>query len=270
MSTENYSYLQLTAIQVTTELKALFYPADPAFLRCQAVLDGHADGRIFTDHPDSPSWGVVQEAAFGSIYLAGDLQPSLLQKLITDLRVEGDVLVGLWQEDPRWSLMPSTPEYSGYTLEFKDREVDLALPGLPAGCKLRRLDHSLSKQIVGRNMLIHMYGSVQTALRWGYGLCLIRGEELLCEAFAGPEADGVIEIGVETQPHHMQKGYATLTCAHLIVEMERQGYRTYWNCDKNNLPSIALARKLGYRAEKEYRLLAWFKHRDSQIKSENP
>jgi RimJ/RimL family protein N-acetyltransferase len=57
----------------------------------------------------------------------------------------------------------------------------------------------------------------------------------------------------------MQKGYASITCAHIIHEMEQQGYLTYWNCAKQNQPSVALARKLGYRCEKEYRLLAWFK-----------
>jgi RimJ/RimL family protein N-acetyltransferase len=259
MSTKNSSFLKLIPIQVTSELRTLFDPADPASLRCLAVLDGHAAGRIFTDHPDTPTWGVVQEAAFGSIYLAGDLQPNLLHQLITFLRAEGDVLVGLLQEDSRWSLMPPAPEYSGYTLEYTDREADQALPPVPEGCELRRLDQSLSKQIVGRNLLIHIYGSVQQALKWGYGLCLMQEDELLCETFAGPEANGVIEIGVETQPHHMQKGYASITCAHLILEMEKQGYQTYWNCDKSNLPSVALARKLGYRTEREYRLQAWFK-----------
>jgi RimJ/RimL family protein N-acetyltransferase len=74
----------------------------------------------------------------------------------------------------------------------------------------------------------------------------------------------MIEIGVETHPHHMRKGYATLTCAHLIAEMEQQGYSTYWNCAKGNLPSAALARRLGYRTEKEYRLVAWFKQSDEK------
>ena len=251
--------LQLTPTLVTPELRALFHPADPASLRCVAVLDGHAAGRIFTDHPDTPTWGVVQEAAFGSIYLAGNLQAAFLHSLIADLRAEGDVLVGFWQEDPRWSLMPGAPQYSGYTLEFTDRDSDQALPEMPAGCELRQLDQALSKQILGRNLLVHMYGSVQEALKWGYGLCLMRDDELLCETFAGPAANGIIEIGVETNPHHMQKGYAYITCAHLIHEMERQGYHTYWNCAKDNLPSAALARKLGYRTEKEYRLLAWLK-----------
>jgi RimJ/RimL family protein N-acetyltransferase len=255
--------IQISPIQVNSALRTLFDPADPAYVRCLAVLENHANGRIFTDHTETPTWGVVQEAAFGSIYMAGDVQQPLLQQLITDLRGGGDVLVGLWREDLRWSLMPSTPDYSGYTLEYTDRDSNRALHEVPAGCELHQLDQSLGKQILGRNLLIHMYGSIQEALQWGYGLCLIRDDELLCESFAGPAAGGVIEIGVETQPRHMRKGYATVTCAHLIHEMEKQGYHTYWNCAKNNLASTGLARKLGYRAEKEYRLLAWFKHEAS-------
>ena len=256
---EARSFLTLQPHQVTPELYSLFTASDPAFLRCQAVLDGQAAGLIFTDHPDTPSWAVVQEAAFGSLYLAGQMQAAWVAEIISLLRNHGDVLVGLWQDDPRWSLLPADPQYSGLTLDFTDRESAGDLPELPLGCELRRLDESLSKQILGRNFLIQLYGSVQQALHWGYGLCLMCGEKLLCESFGGPAAGGAIEIGVETQPDHMRKGYATITCAHLIAEMERQGYSTYWNCDKKNLPSAALARRLGYRTEREYKLLAWFK-----------
>jgi RimJ/RimL family protein N-acetyltransferase len=259
MSIEDYRISQLAQNQVTPSLRALFNPADPASLRCFAVLDGHAAGRIFTDHLDQPTWGVVQEVAFGSLYLGGDVQQTTLQHLITQLRLDGEVLVGLWTDDFRWSLLTSAPDYSGYTLEFTDREAGQPLPAAPTGCELRRLDQSRFKQIIGRNLLIHMFGSVQHALEEGYGLCLTRNGEILCETFAGPAANGVSEIGVETHPHHMQKGYAALTCIHLIHEMERQGYLIYWNCAKQNLASIVLAHKLGYRNEKEYRLHAWFK-----------
>jgi RimJ/RimL family protein N-acetyltransferase len=251
--------IQITQNQVTPLLRDLFDPNDPAGLGCFAVLDGHAAGRIFTDRPDHPNWGLVQEGAFGSLYLAGDVQQSMLHELIAHLRQDGKVLIGLWQDDPRWSLLPSTTDYSGYTLEFTDREAAQSLPVVPAGYELRRLDQSLVKEIVGRNLLIHMYGSVQQALEWGYGLCLTHNGEILCETFAGPAANGVIEIGVETHPDHMQKGYGRLICAHLIQEMERQGYRTYWNYAKQNQPSVALARKLGYLSEKEYQLLVWYK-----------
>lgn len=265
MSPNDTPTLRLTPEQATAELRALISPADPASLRCFAVLDGHAAGCIFTDHPDTPSWVVVQEGAFGSLYLAGAIQSSFLHPLITDLRTEGDVLIGLLPDDPRWSLLPPTPDYSGYTLEFTDRDVSQKLPILPTDCELRRLDESLFKQILDRNLLVRMYGSPQQALQWGYGLCLVHDDEILSEAFAGPAANGMIEIGVQTNPHHMQKGYGTLTCAHLIHQMEQLGYLTYWNCAKDNLPSTALARRLGYRTENEYRVQAWFNQNNSYL-----
>jgi len=259
MTTENYHIYQVDLNQITPALRGLFNPADSASLRCFAVLDGHAAGCIFTDFPDPPNWGVVQEAAFGSFYLDGDIKQTTLHQLITHLRQDREVLIGLWPDDPRWSFLPSAPDYSGYTLEFTDRDDDQSLPAVPMGFELRHLDQTLIKEALGRNLLIHMYGSMQAALKWGYGLCLTRNGEILCETFAGPAANGVIEIGVETHPHHMRKGYGLITCAHLIHEMEQQGYRTYWNCAKQNQASISLAHRLGYRNEKEYRLLAWFK-----------
>ncbi len=251
--------LQLDPNQATPELKALFNPSDPAALRCQAVMEGQTVGTIFTDHPETPTWGILQEATFGSIYLGGVVPAEVIPELLASQRASRDVLVGLWEKDPRWLLFPFEADYSGHTLEFTNRATGRELPAIPQGCTLQRLNATLAKEILDRNLLIRMYGTIQAALEWGYGLCLTRGDEILCEAFAGPSANGVIEIGVETNPHHMQKGYGYITCEHLIQQMETQGYETYWNCSKNNLPSTALARKLGYRTEKEYHMLAWFK-----------
>jgi hypothetical protein len=236
----------------------LFQPSDPASLRCFSVLNGAARGAIYTDRLQNPTWGVVQEAAFGSLYLGGDIQYPLLRRLVTRLRRKTNVLIGLWSEDQRWSLLPNAPNYSDYTLEFFDREVHHDLPEIPPGCELRRLDRSLFKHTLNKHLLISMFGSIDLALEHGFGMCLMQEGDLLCEAFAGPSALGLIEMGVESHPRHMRKGYATLTCNHLIHEVEQLGYRTYWNCARSNQASIALARRLGYTTEKEYRLQAWF------------
>ncbi len=114
-------FVSLSPSQVTPELKALFLSDDPASLRCQAVLEAQAAGIIFTDHPETPTWGLVQESAFGSLYMGGDLGADSLRQLISGLRTQGDVLVGLREGDPRWSLLPPKPDYSGYTLEFTER-----------------------------------------------------------------------------------------------------------------------------------------------------
>jgi RimJ/RimL family protein N-acetyltransferase len=257
MNKKKHFIHQIHPEQVTPAHRALFNLADPASLRCFAILDGSANGRIFTNHQHNPTWAMVQEAAFGSLYLGGNIQHRLIRRIIGRLRHCGNVLVGLWQEDPRWSLMPTGADYSGKTLEFSERENHSSLPQIPEGGELRRLDQSLFRHILSQKLLISMFGSAEQALEGGFGLCYLQNGEILCEAFAGPSASGIIEIGVECHPRHYHKGYATLTCSHLIQAMERQGYSTYWNCAKGNQASIALARKLGYQKMKEYCLKAW-------------
>ena len=170
------------------------------------------------------------------------------------------MLIGLWPGDPRWKLLPQGLDFSGFTLDFTDRRPgpqNKPLPKVPEDCNLHRMDLPLFERSADRSLYLAIYGSAQRALEKGYGICLTNHHELLCEAFAGPIAQGCVEIGTQTHIDHRRKGYATLTCMHLVLEMERMGYRTYWNCAKDNQASIALARKLGFQTEKEYHLMAW-------------
>ena len=87
----------------------------------------------------------------------------------------------------------------------------------------------------------------------------MRGDDILSDAGVGQPALGLYEPGVFTQPAQRGKGYGTMVVARLIQEIEAIGGRTYWNCAKQNLASAAIARKLGYRIEKEYRCMVWSK-----------
>src|SRR5690242_9987253 len=98
---------------VTPRLRSLFDPRLPAGFRCFAVIAGDVLGRIFTDDPVNPTWGAVQEGAFGTVYPGGVLAASTWRQLISRLREDGDVLVGLWPDDERIPLLPPAPDYDG-------------------------------------------------------------------------------------------------------------------------------------------------------------
>jgi RimJ/RimL family protein N-acetyltransferase len=226
------------------------------------VLDGVAAGVIFTDDPANPSLAVVQEAGFGTVYPGGDLPISVLSQMITDLRHQGNVIIGLWPEDDRLQQLPPYPDYDGWVVEFNQREVPIEpFPSKPEGLALRSIDLELFDRLIGREMYIDIFGSPEAALQHGFGICLVRPSpvetKLLCEAFAGPRALGLIEIGVDTCEDYRQRGYGTVTCAALIQQCEQLGTSTYWNCNRSNQASLALAHKLGYRDGQEYRLLGW-------------
>lgn len=253
----------LATEQITPAVRALFSTGDPAALRAFAIMDGDAAGEVITDDPANPAWGIVREAGFGTLFLGGEIEAPNLHRLIADLRQRSDVLIGLWDDDPRWALMPPDPDYDGRVLEFLDRPLgsglDEIIRRLPRGYRFRHVDKpELFAQGEEPQLMAMIYGSAEVALDKSIGFYLMRDEDILSEAFAGPFALGLAELGVATPEAHRRQGYATLVCAHVIQVCESLGYKTYWNCSKTNTASAALARRLGYQTEREYRLLAWF------------
>jgi len=255
--------IQVSPSQVTPQIRELFNPDIPASLRCFAVLDGQSVGQVWVDTLSSPNSGIVREATFGSLYFGGALDAATVNDMISSFKDQGDVLIGLRPDDDLWERLPSNPDYVGSVIEFShriaDESISLLSECLPEGRQLRRLDSDLFTHSMMANYFTGVFGSVKKALERGIGLCLIRGREILSEGSAGPSANGLVEIGVETKKQHQRHGYATLVCTHLIKECEELGFSTYWNCDARNQASIALARKLGYQPGKEYKLVAWLK-----------
>jgi RimJ/RimL family protein N-acetyltransferase len=106
-------------------------------------------------------------------------------------------------------------------------------------------------------------GGIDNWEKTHFGYCLVQDNQIVAEAAVGPPALGLYEPGVSTREIYRGKGFGTAASARLIHEIEKTGGKTYWNCARQNKASAAIARKLGYQIEKEYRCLAW-----RQIKNE--
>ncbi len=236
----------------------------PIGLRCFAILNGDAVGHILADDSVDPEYAIVQEMGDGAIYMGGSLTAPLLSEIIDLLRRDKDVIIGLWHNDPLLAWLPSlSPDYDGTAIDFTNRPVGEGLRQflpVPEGCQVRTIDADLFQRLAHPARYVSVFGSAEKAITKGLGYCLMRDDTILCEAFAGPFANGMIEIGVATPEPYRRRGYATVTCAHLIRACENRGTRTFWNTAKQNMASKALARKLGYRTERAFRVLAWFKY----------
>ena len=256
--------IQITSDKVTSTIRSLFRIDEMLATRCFAMLDGATStGKIIVDNLIDPKWAIVQEAVDNSIYLGGSIDALTFAKVFAALRREGDVVVGMCPSDPRIRYLPLDPAYDGLTLEFYDRPIgeglDTYLRQVPSDCMITRLDRDLILRTEWGPNDVKFYGGIEIWEKSCFGYCLMHGDEILSEATVGPSALGLYEPGVFTQKEHRGKGYATMVVARLIQEIEAMGGRTYWNCAKQNIASIAVARKLGYRTEKEYRCMLWSK-----------
>ncbi len=122
---------------------------------------------------------------------------------------------------------------------------------------MRRIDRALARAIDGFDYYVAMFGTVERAVRDMIGYCVMQGETVVCEAVAAPLTRGVAEMGIETATAYRQQGLATAASAYVVHECEALGYRAFWNAAQQNVASVALARRLGFRIEKPSTVLAW-------------
>jgi RimJ/RimL family protein N-acetyltransferase len=249
----------LTA-EIAPRLERLFSENRPIPTRLWAVLDSITQGRILVDNSDHPTFALVQDLSEGTTYLGGAITAPALRDAFAIARRYQEIVVCMWFDAPLASLLPAEPDYEGVAIDFSDRSpaVDLdRLAALPAGFRMQRIDERTGPAMEGFEYYVTMFGSAERAIRNMIGYCLMHGETVVCEAVAAPLTRGVAEMGIDTAEGYRQKGLATAASAYVIRECEALGYRAFWNAAQQNVASVALARRLGFRVEQPFTVLAW-------------
>ncbi len=226
--------ITLTAHEVTPAMAALFDLSQPTMPRAFNVLEGTTRGQIVVDDLAQPTWAVVHESTYGTLYLGGEINAPLLVTLVAHFRPLGDVGIGCWRDDAPNRVLPPQPHYDSSTLYFTDRSRKAALQSfidrLPFGYTLAQRDERLFRQSFDHDATLTTFGTVENVLRLTLGVVLLHGGVVLCEAATGAPTHERIEVGVTTEEAFRQRGFATITCASLIALCEARGYTTWWDC----------------------------------------
>lgn len=256
--------LSITYQEVTPEILNLFDLDNPTMPRAFNVLEGIITGQIMVDSLTQPNWAVVREGIYGTLYFGGQITSSVIPSIFGHFFQFGGIGVGCWLDNPLNQILPASPDYDGFTLYFTERSSDetnleALVSQLPSDYALISRDEQLFKKSFDYDSTLASFGSTENVMQHTLGVSLVEDDYLVCEAATGAPTHGLIEVGVTTHENYRQKGLATIACAKLIETCEAQGYSTWWDCAKQNTPSVRLARKLGYRNEKEYRYAWWEK-----------
>lgn len=258
--------LEISPHQVTPALRSMFHLDMPTGIRALAVLAGGNNGKIFTDNPARPNWGLVWEADDGVLYRGGKYNAEVLSEAVALLRQEGIAALGFRDGDSDADCFPPDPDAGAECLEF-DRPVGISdlspyLDALPDGYSIHRMDQALLERSPKYEENLNRYGSIENFLDKGIAVSILHGDKTVCESYADMDIMGIREVGITTQKAFRRQGFATFACAHLIKLCEQSGSGTYWDCARFNLSSMALARKLGFQNGRAYKLLAWFKQKE--------
>lgn len=131
---------------------------------------------------------------------------------------------------------------------------------VPDGYDVRQIDQRLLGAAGLRNATGLVYEietgwpSLAHFLRAGFGFCLLGAGEIITWCTAEYASTGKCGVGVETTVEHMRQGFATLTASAFVEHAVNRGIMPHWDSWKANLPSLAVAQKVGFRPMCEYRV----------------
>jgi RimJ/RimL family protein N-acetyltransferase len=128
---------------------------------------------------------------------------------------------------------------------------------LPDGFEIQPTDRRLLERCEWRAEMEFYCGSLENFLLNGIGLCLMHEDDIIVEVYASSLGAGKAEIGAFTRNAYRGRGYAPIACAYLIQACEQRGYQPYWSCDAENMASIRVAQKLGFRQEQAYQVFEY-------------
>jgi RimJ/RimL family protein N-acetyltransferase len=236
----------------------------PARPRALAALDGVLSGRVWADDARHPSAALVLEDADGTVWAGGPLTRDVVGGALTDVRTaSGDLIFGFADaNDPLRGLLPRAPYWTGEAIDFTDRdppadeEAALGATRLEDGHRIVELDASTLRLIEWYEDTLRAFGSIERWTEHGLGFGVLAGDELAAEAMAGPRTRGLLEMGVATRERFRRRGYGTLVSRLPARACEERGDGVWWNANARNTPSIAIARRLGFRHERRYELAA--------------
>jgi GNAT superfamily N-acetyltransferase len=232
-----------------------------------AVFEGRQPSRVFVDDPEQPT-AAIMFRTYG-FYVAGDSDSSGLRRFIRDAPPEPDVFQSLygyvpdgdaWQQallDDHGDLLEVIPRhgFSWHPTPEARAIVEGWQGRMPAGARMVEIDADLASRI-DREMpqfIESFWLSHDAFAEGGFGCCLMFGDEIASIAYAISVSSTEANIDVETVPKFRRQGLSMLTCAAYIERCLAIGVTPTWDSDGNNLPSRALARKLGFQ---EYTTLA--------------
>lgn len=90
------------------------------------------------------------------------------------------------------------------------------------------------------------WGSLHASLTEGVVACAIVDGKVIATAFVAARGERYADIGVYTLESFRGRGLATAAASTVARSVQSNGLVPVWGCGEHNLPSLRLAKKLGF------------------------
>ncbi|HEY7832017.1 MAG TPA: GNAT family N-acetyltransferase [Ktedonobacterales bacterium] len=247
--------------------------ADDNYLAAVSALAGESPADLYVDDPHDPHAALLL-LWNGRLFLAGEPGDGPFARAVAALLRERYTPTDPGT-DPAYCVLAYHPSgwdaylpalLSGLAASRREREyfrlhltAPLAPPALPDGFRLRPVDAALLADTALGNLDLLLEESQSEApsvaafLAGRFGSCVQHGTDLVAWCLSEYNHGDRCELGIETLEPYRRQGLALDAAQATLAHALRAGITDVgWHCWTNNLPSSALARKLGFTKVRDH------------------
>jgi GNAT superfamily N-acetyltransferase len=252
------SYERIRALFTTPHLPLL----------ADAVIAQNSPARVWVDDPDRPRTAFLWDKGH-HYYLAGDAENAAFNAGVTTFvhgqRTQGFSFFEIDYGSPGWEekipalfyeISPVKRDRLLYVLR-QPTAAGRNAP-IPPGFTVQRIDAALlsDSRLTNREAVAGEIGScwnaIESFLERGFGYVMVAEQELVCWCNAEYVSEGKCDIGIETVRQYQGRGLATCAASAFVEHALARQVTPHWDAWKDNLASLAVARKLGFEELAEY------------------
>ena len=238
-----------------------------------AIVAGNSPAKVWVDDRAQPGSAYLWDRAhchfllgdFGKPAFIQSVRDLVRQEIAPEVLAQGRAFLKVHYSSADWEDQISTV-FDAAELVRRERvfyALDrLAKPdwraSVPSGFSVQQIDVDLlaTDRLRGieilRTEIQTGWHSVEDFLHTGFGYCLLRENEIVTWCTAEYVSAGKCGIGIETAVEHMRRGFGTITASAFVEHAASKGITPHWDSWKMNLPSVAVAHKVGFRLISEY------------------
>lgn len=238
------------------------FDAEHLALVIDAVIASNSPAQVWADNLAAPRAALVWDGTHG-IYLAGGVdQAEAWRELFhNEIAPAGRGIFKLHATEGAANAV-----LAGHALHRRERVFyrggRLRLPDwslrLPVGFQISAINDQFSELHALSNFddviaeIESCWNSVTDFRRAGFGYCAHNADTIVSWCTAEYVSEGRCGIGIETVPAYGRRGFATLTASTFAEHCAERGVTPHWDCWTGNLPSVAIAEKLGFHKLETY------------------
>lgn len=229
-----------------------------------SVIEGNTAGVAWVDNPVNPETAFTWDRRH-CYYLVGcasnegfnrDVEEILTKNIIPEAMNHHFNFFKVYYtddwEDTIRRIFQNSVKRNRTIFAFAKPRADL---DIPPGFSLRRIDENLGTNIRNSDKvyeeILSMWTSLEQFLRQGFGFCLVKKDEIVCWCTAEYVSRNC-GIGIETVEGYRNRGLATVTASAFVNHCISRRIVPRWDSWSNNMPSIRVARKVGFEKIMDY------------------